>query len=42
MRWNKETLNKGKSKGYQNLINNQTFLVEDPKKREPVTQCMDV
>ena len=24
------------------LINNQTFLVEDPKKGEPVTPCMDV
>ena len=33
----KETL-----KEIKNLINNQTFLVEDPKKDEPVTPCMDV
>ena len=26
----------------KNLINNQNFLVEDPKKGEPVTPCMDV
>ena len=32
---------KGSSKGDQNLINNQTFLVEDPKKDEPVTPCID-
>ena len=32
----------GNSKGDQNLINNQTFLVEDKKKGEPVTPCMDM
>ena len=25
-----------------NLINNQTFMIEDPKDGEPVTPCMDV
>ena len=35
--WLKENLNYMK-----NLINNQTFLVEDPEKDEPVTPCMDV
>ena len=25
-----------------NLIKNQTFIVEDPEKNEPVTPCMDV
>ena len=29
-------------KDINNLINNQTFLVEDPDKDEPVTPCMDV
>ena len=29
-------------KEIKNLINNQTFLVEDPEKDEPVTTCMDV
>ena len=29
-------------KEIKNLINNQTFLVEYPKKGEPVTPCMDV
>ena len=29
-------------KEIKNLINNQTFLVEDPEKDEPVTPCMDV
>ena len=33
----KETL-----KEIQNLINNQTFLVEDTNKYEPVTPCIDV
>ena len=35
--WLKATI-----KDIKNLINSQTFLVEDPKKGEPVTQCMDV
>ena len=35
--WLKET-----QKEIKNLINNQTFLVEDPKKGEPVTPCIDV
>ena len=35
-------MDKGNSKVYQNLINNQTFIVEDPKKGEPVTPCMEV
>ena len=29
-------------KEIKNLINNQTFLVEEPEKDEPVTPCMDV
>ena len=29
-------------KEINNLINNQTFLIEDPKDGEPVTPCMDV
>ena len=35
--WRKATL-----KEIKNLINNQTFIVEDPEKDEPVTPCMDV
>ena len=35
--WLKETLKKIK-----NLINNQTFLIEDQNEGEPVTPCMDV
>ena len=35
--WRKETL-----KQIKNLIDNQTFLVEDTDKDEPVTPCMDV
>ena len=35
--WPKETV-----KEIKNLINNQTFLIEDPKDDEPVTPCMDV
>ena len=38
----KETLAKVNSEGYQNLINNQTFIVEYPEKDEPVTPCMNV
>ena len=34
--WLKATL-----KQIKNLINNQTFLIEDPKEGEPVTPCMD-
>ena len=33
---------KASQKKIKKLINNQTFLVEDPKKGEPVTPCMDV
>ena len=29
-------------KEIKNLINNQTFMIEDPKNGEPVTPCMDV
>ena len=35
--WIKENL-----KGIKNIINNQTFLVQDPYKGDPVTPCMDV
>ena len=35
--WLKATL-----KEIKNLINNQTFMIEDPKHGEPVTPCMDV
>ena len=35
--WLKATL-----KEIKNLINNQTFMIEDPKDCEPVTPCMDV
>ena len=35
--WLKSTL-----KEIKNLINNQTFIIEDPKDGEPVTPCMDV
>ena len=35
--WLKATL-----KEIKNLINNQTFIVEDPKKYDPVTPCMYV
>ena len=35
--WLKETL-----KEIKNLISNQTFLVQDTEKVEPVTPCMDV
>ena len=33
---------KANQKEIKNLINNQTFLVEDPNKGEPLTPCMDV
>ena len=33
---------KSNQREIKNLINNQTFLVEDPKKDEPLTPCMDV
>ena len=33
---------KATQKDIKNLINNQTFIVEYPKKGEPVTPCMDV
>ena len=35
-------MDKINSEGYQNRINNQNFLVEDPENGEPVTPCMDV
>ena len=35
--WPKATL-----KEIKNLINNQTFIIEDPKDGETVTPCMDV
>ena len=35
--WLKATL-----KEWNNLINNQTFLIEDQNKGKPVTLCMDV
>ena len=35
--WFKDTL-----KEIKNIINNQTFMIEDPKDGEPVTPCMDV
>ena len=35
--WLKATL-----KEIKNLINNQTFMIEEPKDSEPVTPCMDV
>ena len=35
--WLKETL-----KEINNLINNQPFMIEDPKDGEPVTLCIDV
>ena len=35
--WLKATL-----KEINNLINNQTFMIEEPKYGEPVTPCMDV
>ena len=35
--WLKATL-----KEINNLINNNTFLIEDPEKDEPVTPCIDV
>ena len=35
--WLKATI-----KEIRNLVNNQTFLIEDQNEGEPVTQCMDV
>ena len=35
--WLKATI-----KELNNLINNQTFMIEEPKDGEPVTPCMDV
>ena len=35
--WLKATI-----KEIKNLVNNQTFMIEDPKDGEPVTPCMDV
>ena len=29
-------------KDIKDLINNQTFIVQDPERYEPVTPCMDV
>ena len=33
---------KATKKEIKNLINNQTFLVEDPRKGEPAAPCMDM
>ena len=33
---------KATQKEIKNIINNQTFIVQDPEKGEPVTPCMDV
>ena len=33
---------KATKKEINNLINNQTLILEDPEKDEPVTPCMDV
>ena len=33
---------KGNRKDIKNLINNQNFLVQEPKKGEPLTPCMYV
>ena len=33
---------KANFKEIKNLINNKTFLIENPEKGEPVTPCMDV
>ena len=33
---------KANLKEIKNLINNQTFLIEDQNEGEPVTPCMDV
>ena len=38
----KKTWLKVNQNDIKNPINNQTFLVEDPKKGEPVTPCIDV
>ena len=38
----KKTWLKATLKEIKNLINNQTFLIEDQNKGEPVTLCMDV
>ena len=38
----KKTWLKATLKEIQNLINNQTFLVQQPEKGEPVNKCMDV
>ena len=35
--WLKATM-----KTIKNIINNQTFLVQEPEKGDPVTPCMDV
>ena len=37
-----KTWSKATQKEIKNLINNKTFLVEDPRKSEPVTPCMDI
>ena len=38
----KEPWLKATMKEIKNLINNQTLLIEDSEKDEPVTPCMDV
>ena len=38
----RKPLLKATLKEIKNLINNQTFIIENPKDGEPVTPCMDV
>ena len=40
--YSKNTWLKSNLKEIKNLIKNQKFLMDDPKKGYPVTQCMDV
>ena len=42
VRMDKKTLAESNLKEINNLINNQTFMIEEPKDAEPVTTCMDV
>ena len=35
-------MDKATLKEIKNIINNQTFRIEDPNESEPVTPCMDV
>ena len=38
----KKTCLKATLKDIKSLINNQTFIFEDPERDEPVTSCIDV